>query len=65
MGGIDGFLGDGRLSYKPEQAFEVYYNADLFKSLWLTLDYQHIDNPGYNSVRGPANIFGVRLHGEF
>jgi len=65
LGGIDGFLGDGRLSYKPEQAFEVYYNADLFKSLWLTLDYQHIDNPGYNSVRGPANIFGVRLHGEF
>jgi carbohydrate-selective porin OprB len=65
MGGIDGFLGDGRITYKPEQAFEAYYSVNLIKSSWLTVDYQHIDNPGYNAVRGPVDIFGARLHVEF
>jgi high affinity Mn2+ porin len=31
----------------------------------LTLDYQHITNPGYNRDRGPANVFAVRIHGQF
>ncbi len=65
MGGIDGFIGDGRISYKPEQAFESYYNINMIKNSWLTLDYQHINNPGYNAARGPVAIFGVRLHLEF
>jgi high affinity Mn2+ porin len=65
LGGIDGFIGDGRINYKPERAFESYYNLNMIKNSWLTLDYQHINNPGYNADRGPVAIFGVRLHLEF
>jgi hypothetical protein len=32
---------------------------------WLTGDYQHIANPGFNAARGPVNVFTVRIHGEF
>ena len=31
----------------------------------ISLDYQLVGNPGYNRDRGPANVFAVRLHGEF
>jgi hypothetical protein len=27
MGGMAPFIGDGKLSYKTEQVFEVYYSA--------------------------------------
>jgi high affinity Mn2+ porin len=33
--------------------------------LWLTGDYQHVVNPGFNEDRGPVNIFTLRIHGEF
>ena len=65
MGGIDGFIGDGRISYKPEKAFEAYYKVGVNRHLWLTFDFQHIDNPAYNSDRGPVTMYGVRLHAEF
>jgi len=29
------------------------------------LDYQFIDNPGYNTDRGPANFFAGRVHWQF
>ncbi len=64
MGGIDGFLGDGAISYKPEQVVDLYYQHHLMKSTWLSVDYQHLTNPGYNSVRGPVDIYGVRVHVE-
>lgn len=62
-GGIGFFLGDGQLSYRPEQLIEVYYVASL-RGLWLTLDYQHVANPGYNADRGGVSFLGVRLHLE-
>ena len=65
LGGIDGFIGDGRISYRPEQLFETYYNINLRKSVWLTLDFQHIANPAYNSDRGPVKVYGARAHLEF
>lgn len=65
MGGIDGFIGDGKISYKPEQAFEAYYNINVNKFFWFTLDFQHIANPAYNSDRGPVTMYGVRVHAEF
>jgi len=34
------------------------------KSTWVSVDYQHITNPGYNAVRGPVDIYGVRVHVE-
>jgi len=65
MGGIDGFIGDGRISYKPEEAFEAYYNINVNKFAWLTFDIQRVANPAYNSDRGPVTMLGVRLHAEF
>jgi high affinity Mn2+ porin len=65
MGGIDGFIGDGRISYKPEAAFETYYNINVSKFFWITLDFQHVANPAYNSDRGPVSFYGFRLHTEF
>lgn len=65
MGGIDGFIGDGRINAAPESVFEVFYGVNLYDSIWLSGDYQHITNPAYNADRGPVDIFGVRAHAEF
>lgn len=64
-GGLGFILGDGRLSYGPETILEVYYQARLAKSLFVSVDYQFVDNPGYNRDRGPVSIFGLRVHVEF
>jgi high affinity Mn2+ porin len=67
MGGVDGFIGDGRLSQSaaPESIPEIFYSANLFASLWLSVDYQRMWNPAYNTDRGPVNIFAGRAHAEF
>ena len=65
MGGVDNFIGDGALRYRPEQVFETLYSAALTSWFWLSLDLQYIRNPGYNSDRGPVRIAGVRVHAEF
>ncbi|MEQ1638053.1 MAG: carbohydrate porin [Methylococcales bacterium] len=54
LGGIDGFIGDGYLTVKPEQAVDVYYKLHLLPSVWVSADYQHIANPGYNADRGAS-----------
>lgn len=64
MGGIDGFIGDGRISYSPEKTYELFYNISPNKFLWFTLDFQHVVNPAYNADRGPVSIYGVRVHAE-
>lgn len=63
-GGQGFFLGDGRLNYRSEQIVETYYSFKAARNLWLTLDYQHVRNPGYNADRGPGNFFGLRVHAE-
>ena len=65
MGGVDAFIGDGRIRNRPERAFEAFYNIGVTKFFWLTLDYQRVENPAYNADRGPVNIYGFRLHAEF
>lgn len=65
MGGIDGFIGDGYISVKPEQVVDVYYKLHLLPSIWLSADYQHIVNPAYNADRGPVDIVSGRVHIEF
>jgi high affinity Mn2+ porin len=65
LGGIDGFIGDGGLNYRPERVVDVFYSLNLMSSVWLTADYQHIENPAYNADRGPVNIYGARIHAEF
>ena len=63
-GGAGFFLGDGRLNYRPERIVEAYYSFRMTEGAWLSLDLQHIGNPGYNADRGPARVFGIRLHTE-
>jgi len=64
-GGISFFIGDGSLSYKPENIFEGFYSFGIYKNTWLTADYQRISNPAYNSARGPVNVYAFRFHSEF
>ena len=62
MGILDG---DGALSYSPEKVLETYYSFQLEKSFQLTLDYEFVDDPAFNSARGPVSVFGARLHWEY
>jgi high affinity Mn2+ porin len=64
-GGYGFIVGDGRLSYRPEEILETYYNWKPAEWLALALDYQYARNPGYNRDRGPVSIFAVRGHTEF
>lgn len=64
-GGISFFIGDGALRYRPEAIFEGYYSLNVSKKIWLTADYQHIQNPAYNADRGPIQVYAVRLHAEY
>jgi hypothetical protein len=65
LGGVDGFIGDGRLRAGPESVLEAFYSVNLLKAMWLSVDYQRINNPGFNRDRGPVDIFGARAHAEF
>ncbi|MCK9608247.1 MAG: carbohydrate porin [Methylomonas sp.] len=65
LGGVDAFIGDGKINYRPEQVVDLYYKFNLLSFAWMTLDYQHIANPGYNADRGPVHVYGVRAHFEF
>jgi carbohydrate-selective porin OprB len=64
-GGLGFELGDGKLNYSPETVVELYYNLRLRRSINLTFDLQGINNPGYNSDRGPVGFMAVRLHLEY
>ncbi len=65
MGGVDGFVGDGRLNKAAETVFEVFYSLYVLDPFWLSVDYQHLTNPAFNADRGPVEIFGGRAHAEF
>jgi hypothetical protein len=64
-GGLGFLLGDGKLNYGSEQIAETYYSYQVAKPLSLALDYQFINNPGYNRDRGPVSVLSVRAHLEF
>jgi hypothetical protein len=64
-GGYGFMLGDGKLThYNEEMIMETFYKIKIASTLWATLNYQLVLNPGYNADRGPVNIFGVRVHVE-
>jgi hypothetical protein len=65
MGGVDGFVGDGHLRQAPESVIDAFYSVNLLRAIWLTADYQHLWNPGFNADRGPVNILAGRVHAEF
>ncbi|HEY6862615.1 MAG TPA: carbohydrate porin, partial [Burkholderiales bacterium] len=64
-GGLGFFLGDGQLSYRPEQIVEAFYSFAATQALTLSADFQSIRNPGYNADRGPVRVASLRVHAEF
>jgi high affinity Mn2+ porin len=65
-GGLGILVGDGKLPNPgPEKILELYYSLPLLASARLTLDYQFIDNPGYNQDRGPVSVIATRLRAHF
>lgn len=65
-GGLGILVGDGQLPHAAdEHIVETYYKWVIVSALQLTLNYQWVRNPAYNSDRGPASIVAVRLHVQF
>lgn len=64
-GGLGFELGDGKINYAPEMVLETYYNLRIHKGIFVTLDLQGMEDPGYNRDRGPVFFAGLRLHYEF
>jgi hypothetical protein len=65
LGGLGFLLGDGGLTYGPEKILEGFYTTHLWRGFFASFDLQHINNPGYNQVRGPVTVTGLRFHAEF
>jgi high affinity Mn2+ porin len=63
-GGYGFIIGDGRLSYAPEEVAETYYAWKMCDHFTFTGDFQFVNNPAYNQDRGPVSILAVRLHYE-
>jgi high affinity Mn2+ porin len=65
-GGLGVLVGDGQLPHPgPEQILETYYSLAAFSQVFLSVDYQWVKNPGYNTDRGPVSVFAVRFHAQF
>ena len=64
-GGIGFLLGDGQLTYAPERIVEAYYRLQLGRMLQVSPDVQWIQNPGYNSARGPATVLSLRVNARY
>jgi high affinity Mn2+ porin len=65
-GGLGILVGDGRLPHPGAEAIvESYYSLAAFKGVRLTLDSQTVVNPAYNRDRGPAEVIGLRVHGQY
>ena len=60
-GGRGLFVGDGAIRPASEYLLEMYYRFQLNKYVQISPDYQRIVNPGYNSDRGPVNIYSLRM----
>ncbi|HEY4040137.1 MAG TPA: carbohydrate porin, partial [Burkholderiaceae bacterium] len=64
-GGLGILIGDGRLpDYGPERILETYYAAQVTAVLSISLDFQYVVNPAYNTDRGPVSIVGLRIHAQ-
>lgn len=65
-GGLGILVGDGRLPHPGAEAIvEAYYSLAVVKGVHLTFDSQTVINPAYDSERGPAEVIGLRLHGQY
>jgi high affinity Mn2+ porin len=65
-GGLGIVVGDGKLPHPgAEQILETYYSFAALPRVHLSLDYQWVKNPAYNTDRGPVSIVAVRMHAQF
>lgn len=65
-GGLGILVGDGQLpNYGLEKIIEAYYSYALTSSTGVSVDYQFVDDPGYDTDRGPVSVFSTRLHYQF
>ena len=65
-GGTGIVIGDGQLPHPGlEYIFETYYSYVINSQWKVSLDYQFVENPGYNTDRGPVNIFAGRIHWQY
>jgi high affinity Mn2+ porin len=66
LGGLGILIGDGKLPHPgAEQILETYYRFAPLSWAHISLDYQWVKNPAYNTDRGPVSIYAVRVHAEF
>jgi carbohydrate-selective porin OprB len=65
LGGLGFILGDGALTYGHEKIVESFYTAHLWRGLFASYDFQHINDPGYNQARGPVSVHTLRAHIDF
>jgi high affinity Mn2+ porin len=69
LGGQAAFLGEGRLAYGTERIVEAYYRFALPDAGPLhsavSAGVQHMRNPGYNTDRGPVQVWSLRWHADF
>ncbi|MBV8910411.1 MAG: carbohydrate porin [Gammaproteobacteria bacterium] len=64
-GGLGILIGDGRLPHPgDEKILETSYGLAPLSWIGISLDYQWIKNPAYNTQRGPVSIWTVRVHAE-
>ena len=64
--GLGIVIGDGQLPHPGlEQIIETYYSYAISASTKVSLDYQFVVNPAYNTDRGPVNVFAGRFHWQF
>jgi hypothetical protein len=57
-GGLGILIGDGQLPHPGlEHIIKAYYSYALTSATRLSFDYQFIDNPAYNTDRGPVSFF--------
>ncbi|MBS1766166.1 MAG: carbohydrate porin [Acidobacteria bacterium] len=64
-GGYGFMVGDGRLNDAAEQVLDAYYAIALSRYGSFSLEAQRFRNLAFNQDRGPATVFGVRLHLQF
>jgi high affinity Mn2+ porin len=65
-GGLGIVVGDDRLPNPGlERIIEAYYSYGFSPATRVTLNYQFIANPAYNTDRGPVSVFGMRVHSQF
>ncbi len=65
LGGLGFLLGDGALTYGREKIVEAFYTAHLWRGFFISYDFQHINDPGYNQARGPVAVSALRFHIDF